>query len=63
LKAEASKTDELQDAVARAVAARSRAELELEFAEEELEALRNRASPREPDTESDASLDQPTPGS
>ena len=63
LNAEASKTDELQDAVARAVAARSRAELELEFAEEELEALRNRALPRQPDTESDPSLDQPTPDS
>ena len=63
LNAEASKTDELQDAVARAVAARSRAELELEFAEEELEALRNRALPRQPDTESEPALDQPTPDS
>ena len=51
LRAEASKARELQDAVARAVAARSRAELELEFAEEELEALRQRAVPRPPESE------------
>jgi serine/threonine protein kinase len=63
LKAEATKTDELQNAVARAVAARSRAELELEFAEEELEALRNRAMPHLPDTDSDPSVDEPTPDS
>jgi chromosome segregation ATPase len=61
LKAEASKTDELQNAVARAVAGRSRAELELEFAEEELKALRNRSVPHQP--ESDPSVDEPTPDS
>ena len=42
LDAEAAKTEDLQDAVAKAVAARSRAELELEFAQEELEAVKNR---------------------
>ena len=63
LKAEASKTDELQDAIARAVASRSRAELELEFAEEELEALRNRSVTREPEPDSDPSIDEPTPDS
>ena len=47
LKAEAGKTEELQSAVARAVAARSRAELEMEFLQEELEALRIRNMPRE----------------
>ncbi|UCH30806.1 MAG: protein kinase, partial [Myxococcales bacterium] len=53
LDAEASKTEELQDAVAQAVAARSRAELELEFAQEELEALKRRAaSPRAPEPDS-----------
>ena len=63
LKAEASKTDDLQDAVARAVAARSRAELELEFAEEELEAIRNRSVRAQPEPESDPSNDEPTPDS
>jgi chromosome segregation ATPase len=61
LKAEGSKTEELQNAVARAVAERSRAELELEFAEEELEALRNRSVPHQP--ESDTSVDEPSPDS
>ena len=56
LDAEASKTDELQEAVAKAVAARSRAELELEFAQEELEALKRRdATPHAP--EPDSALD------
>jgi serine/threonine protein kinase len=63
LKAEASKADELQDAVARAVAARSRAELELEFAEDELNALRNRAVSRPTEPESDPLNDEPTPDS
>ena len=63
MKAEASKTEELQDAVARAVAARSRAELELEFAQEELEALRRRSVPHAPEPESDPSVDEPTPDS
>jgi len=63
LKAEASKAGELQDAVARAVVARSRAELELEFAEEELEALRNRSVAHQPEAESDPSIDEPTPDS
>ena len=63
LAADASKAEDLQDAVARAVAARSRAELELEFAEEELEALRNRTVPQRPEPESDPSVDTPTPDS
>ncbi len=63
LSAEASKTEELQDAVARAVSARSRAELELEFAQEELEALRNRSVPHAPESESAPSGDESTPGS
>jgi serine/threonine protein kinase len=63
LSAEASKADELQDAVARAVAARSRAELELEFAEEELQALRNRATSDQGEPKLDPSLDEPTPDS
>jgi DNA repair exonuclease SbcCD ATPase subunit len=63
LAAEASKTEELQDAVARAVAARSRAELELEFAEEELEAVRKRSAPHAPEPSSDPSVDEPTPDS
>jgi serine/threonine protein kinase len=63
LAAEASKTEELQDAVARAVAARSRAELELEFAEEELEAVRKRSAPHSPKPESNPSVDEPTPDS
>ena len=63
LAADASKAEDLQDAVARAVAARSRAELELEFAEEELEALRNRTVPQRPEPESDPSVDEPTPDS
>ncbi len=49
LAAEAAKTEQLQAAVARAVAARSRAELEMEFLQEELEALRIRNIPREPE--------------
>ena len=63
LNAELSKTQELQDSVARAVSARSRAELELEFAEEELQALRNRSAPHAPEPESDPSSGEPTPGS
>ncbi|MGB5696884.1 MAG: protein kinase [Polyangiales bacterium] len=63
LKSEASKTQELQEAVAQAVAARSRAELELEFAEEELEALRKRPSPRAPEPESSPSADESAPDS
>ncbi|MBW1832509.1 MAG: hypothetical protein JRJ10_12580, partial [Deltaproteobacteria bacterium] len=63
LKAEGTKSDELQDAVARAVAARSRAELELEFAEDELKALRNRAVSRPTEPESDSFDDEPTPDS
>ena len=63
LNAELSKTQELQDSVARAVAARSRAELELEFAEEELQAIRNRPTPHAPEPESDPSSGEPTPGS
>jgi len=63
MQAEASKTEELQDAVARAVAARSRAELELEFAQEELEALRRRPVSHAPEPESDPSVDKPTPDS
>jgi serine/threonine protein kinase len=63
LKAEANKTEELQDAVARAVAARSRAELELEFAEEELAALRNRSVAHPPAPESDPVADETTPDS
>jgi serine/threonine protein kinase len=63
LKAEASKADELQDAVARAVAERSRAELELEFAQEELAALRNRAAAERNEPESDPPTDEPTPDS
>ncbi len=55
LDAEAAKTEELQDAVAAAVAARSRAELELEFAQEELEAVKRRAvAPRAAEPEPDA---------
>ncbi len=63
LNAELSKTKALQDSVARAVAARSRAELELEFAEDELRALRNRPTPHAPEPESDPSSGEPTPGS
>ncbi len=63
LNAELSKTQELQDSVARAVAARSRAELELEFAEEELQAIRNRPTPHALEPESDPSSGEPTPGS
>jgi serine/threonine protein kinase len=63
LNAEASKTEELQDSVARAVAARSRAELELEFAQEELEALRNRSVPHAPEPDSDPTAQEPNPGS
>jgi eukaryotic-like serine/threonine-protein kinase len=61
LRAEANKTEELQDAVARAVAARSRAELELEFAEEELAALRKRSLVHPPAPESDPVADETTP--
>jgi serine/threonine protein kinase len=57
LDAEATKTEELQSAIARAVAARSRAELEMEFLQEELEALRIRNLPREPEP---ANEDEPT---
>ena len=63
LNAEANKTQDLQDAVARAVAARSRAELELEFAQEELEALRHRSAPHAPEPKTSPSVDQPTPDS
>jgi serine/threonine protein kinase len=64
LDAEANKTEELQDAVAKAVAARSRAELELEFAQEELEALKRRdAPPHAPEPESEPSADEITPDS
>ena len=62
LNAELSKTKALQDSVARAVAARSRAELELEFAEEELDALRNRSKPHASEPESDPNPGEPTPG-
>ena len=58
LEAEATKTEELQSAVARAVAARSRAELEMEFLQEELEALRIRSLPRDPEPE--PNQDEPT---
>ncbi len=53
LDAEATKTEELQSAIARAVAARSRAELEMEFLQEELEALRIRNLPREPEPDNE----------
>jgi hypothetical protein len=43
LRAEARKTEEIQSELAKAIADRSRAELELEFAEEELEALRRKS--------------------
>jgi len=49
LEAEAAKAEELQEAVARAVAARSRAELEMEFLQDELEALRIEHLPRGPE--------------
>ena len=51
LDAEASKTENLQDAVAKAVAARSRAELELEFALEELAASTHAPEPDSPPAE------------
>ncbi|HET6414713.1 MAG TPA: protein kinase [Polyangiales bacterium] len=63
LTAEASKTDELQDAVARAVAARSRAELELEFAQDEIKALRNRPTPHAPAPEEEPPTKQSSPDS
>lgn len=64
LDAEASKTEELQNAVARAVAARSRAELELEFAQQELEALKNRSVvPTAPEPESGSDDDDAAPDS
>jgi len=63
LNAELSKSRDLQDSVARAVAARSRAELELEFAEEELKALRNRSTPHAPEPDADTTPREPTPGS
>lgn len=59
LEAEGTKTEELQSAVARAVAARSRAELEMEFLQEELEALRIRSLPRDPEPEPE-NQDEPT---
>ena len=49
LEAETSKTEELQAAMARAIAARSRAELEMEFLQDELQALRIRNLPRDPE--------------
>jgi serine/threonine protein kinase len=64
LDAEAYKTEQLQDAVARAVAARSRAELELEFALEELEALKRRAAtPHAPEPDSAPDEGESTPDS
>jgi serine/threonine protein kinase len=64
LDAEASKTDELQSAVARAVAARSKAELELEFAQQELDALKQRAvTPRRPEPEPDPKSPESGPDS
>jgi len=63
LKAEANKADELQDAVAHAVAERSRAELELEFAEEELAALRKRSVAHPPTPEADPPADEISPDS
>lgn len=50
LDAEATKTEELQAALSRAVSARSRAELEMEFLQDELEALRIRSLSRGDDT-------------
>ena len=62
LDAEAAKTEELQDAVARAVAPRSRAELELEFAQEELEALKRRStSPHAAEPNTPPAVDPATP--
>jgi len=62
LDAEASKTEELQEAVSRAVAAKSRAELELEFALEELEALKQRATkPHGPEPDEAPAQAEPTP--
>jgi serine/threonine protein kinase len=62
LDAEASKTEELQDAVSDAVAAKSRAELELEFALEELEALKRRAAaPHAPAPKEAPAPPEPTP--
>ncbi|MEM7136988.1 MAG: protein kinase [Myxococcota bacterium] len=61
LEAEATKTDELQSAVARAVAARSRAELEMEFLQDELESLRIRNLPRGPAAPSSPDI-EPAPG-
>ena len=62
LDAEASKTEELQQAVSDAVAAKSRAELELEFALEELEVLKRRAAaPHAPEPEQDPAPAEPTP--
>ncbi|MBT8451795.1 MAG: protein kinase [Deltaproteobacteria bacterium] len=64
LNAELSKSQDLQDSVARAVAARSRAELELEFAEEELKALRERSAPRAAEPDPDAFMpSERSPGS
>lgn len=63
LKAEAVKTDELQEAVAQAVAARSRAELELEFAQEELDALHKRSVPHSPEPAPGPSDGEPSPDS
>ncbi|MGB5813415.1 MAG: protein kinase [Polyangiales bacterium] len=61
LDAEATKTEELQAAVSRAVAARSRAELEMEFLQDELESLRIRDLPR--DLEPTAPAEEPSPES
>ncbi|MEM9728339.1 MAG: protein kinase [Myxococcota bacterium] len=63
LEAEAAKTEELQEAVSRAVAARSRAELEMEFLQDELESLRIRNLPRDLEPNTDSSGQEPKPGS
>lgn len=64
LDAEASKTEELQESVAKAVADRSRAELELEFALEELDALKQRThSPHAPAPDAPSNDDETTPES
>ena len=64
LAAEAAKTEDLKDAVGQAVAARSRAELELEFALEELEALKRRSAvPSTPQAEPDSLEGDPNPDS
>lgn len=63
LEAEAAKTEDLQAAVSRAVAARSRAELEMEFLQDELEALRIRSLPRNAPPDSKPATAEPKPGS